>query len=258
VTHWTDRLFREQGDIFAETFAERFDAAEAEVDDLLALLADEYDHRPDRTLDVACGVGRHVIALADRGCHAEGLDFSAEYVERARDRAADRGLDDRTAFHHADMRDLAEWGADRGPYDLVTILWNSLGYYDRATDEAVLAAVRDLLADDAPLVVEMGNKDFYLADDQPAAVNEESGRLTVDQRTYDVETGRFHTTAHWFDATDDGYEYLDTLEWEQRMYAPVVLRELCLDAGFESVDLYADFDGRDLRRESPTVVVVAR
>jgi len=258
VTHWTDRLFREQADLFAETFAERFAAADEEVDDLLALLADEYDHRPDRTLDVACGVGRHVLALADRGCRAAGLDFSAEYVERARDRAADRGLSDRATFYDADMRDLAEWGADRDPYDLVTILWNSLGYYDRATDEAVLAAIRGLLADGAPLVVEMGNKDFYLADDQPAAVSEESGRLTVDQRSYDVETGRFHTTAHWFDVTDDGYEYRDTLEWEQRMYAPVVLRELCLDAGFESVDCYAGFDGRDLRQDSPTVVVVAQ
>jgi len=258
VSHWTDRLFREQAGLFAAALEERVAAADGEVADLLALLDGAYGLDPERTLDVACGVGRHVLALADRGRDAEGLDFSADYVERARDRAAERGLADRATFHHADMRDLDAWGEGRDPYDLVTVLWNSLGYYDRATDEAVLAAARDLLADDGALVVEMGNKDFYLADDQPTAVTEANGRLTVDQRTYDVETGRFHTTAHWFDATGDGYDYLDTLEWEQRMYAPVVLRELCQDTGFETVDLYAGFDGADLEQESPTVVVVAR
>ncbi|MFC7193403.1 class I SAM-dependent methyltransferase [Halosimplex aquaticum] len=69
-----------------------------------------------------------------------GLDFSAEFVGRARERASDRGLGDRTEFHVADMRDLGEWS---GSYDLITVFWNSLGYYGRETDLQVLADARE-------------------------------------------------------------------------------------------------------------------
>ena len=255
--HWTEKLFGEQAGLFAETFADRFDEADEEVAALLDLLDAEYNRDVERTLDVACGVGRHVLALAERGCRAEGLDFSAAYVERARNNARERGVADRTTFHHRDMRDLEVW---EGPeeYDLATVLWNSLGYYGRETDRRVLAAVRERLADDGVLVVEVGNKDCHVAEPDHDGVSEGDGRLQVTRRTYDVTTGEFELTVDWFDATDDGYDHVDTMEWRYRMYAPVVLRELCLDAGFDAVDLYADFDGTELTVDAPEVVLVAR
>lgn len=256
MPHWTERLFREQADLYAEFFAERFDAADEQADGLLAVLADEHGLDPATALDLACGTGRHVLAFADRGVDAEGLDFSPAFVERAREYARDRGLAERATFHEHDLRDLDEW---TGSYDLVTSFWNSLGYYDRETDERLLAAANRLLAADGALAVECSNKDFYLASFEESGVSEdeEAGRLFVERRDYDVETGRFHTRVDLFDATD-GYEYVDRLEWENRIYAPAVLRELCERAGFGDVSLYGGFDGCELTMDAETVVVVAR
>ncbi|ELZ29728.1 putative methyltransferase type 11 [Halosimplex carlsbadense 2-9-1] len=255
MTQWPDRLFREQADLFAEQFEDMFAAADAEVADLLDLLADEYDCEPERSLDVACGVGRHALALADRGVAAEGLDFSESFLGRARERANERGLADRTAFRHRDMRELDELS---GSYDLITVFWNSLGYYGRETDEAILTDARELLADDGVLVVEQSNRDAFVADFEEATVTEADGHLTVYRQDFDVETSRFATTLDVFDADGDGYDYVDTMEWENRLYAPPVLRELCERAGFEDVTLVGGFDGSELTLESTRVVVLAR
>jgi len=261
MSHWADRLFREQADSFAEQFEDMFEAADAEVDDLLGLLADEFHREPERSLDVACGVGRHVLALADRGVAAEGLDFSESFLDRACERASDRRFADRTGFHHGDMRELDELSGNgklSGSYDLVTVFWNSLGYYGRETDEAILADARELLADDGVLVIEQSNRDAFVADFDEATVTEDDDRLTVYRQDFDVGTSRFSTTLDVFDADGDGYEHVDTMEWENRLYAPPVLRELCENAGFEDVALFGGFDGRDLTLESARVVVVAR
>ncbi|QLH76746.1 class I SAM-dependent methyltransferase [Halosimplex rubrum] len=255
MSHWADRLFRDQADLFAEHFEDMFAAADAEVADLLDLLAAEFDCEPDRSLDVACGVGRHALALADRGVEAEGLDFSEPFLDRARQRASDRGVADRTEFHHRDMRELDELS---GSYDLVTVFWNSLGYYGRETDEAVLADARELLAEDGALVVEQSNRDAFVADLDGATVTEDDDRLTVYRQEFDVETSRFSTTLDVFDVVGDGYEHIDTMEWENRLYAPPVLRELCERGGFDDVALLGGFDGSDLTVESMRVVLVAR
>lgn len=254
MAHWTETLFRDQADLYVSFFEERFDAAEEQADRLLDLVAAEYDADPETALDVACGAGRHVLALADRGLDAEGLDFSERFLEEARDRAREQGLGDSTAFRHHDMRELDEL---TGSYDLVTSFWNSLGYYDRATDERMLAEARRLLSESGVLAVEASNRDFYLANFEEASVDERDGRLTVERREYDVTTGRFRTQLDVFDA-DDGYEHDYSMEWENRIYAPAVLRELCEDAGFEDVRLFGGFDGATLTMDADTVVVLAR
>lgn len=255
MTHWTDTLFREQADLFAESFEDMFEAADEQVGDLLELLAESYDCEPARSLDVACGVGRHVLPLADRGVEAEGLDFSAEFVDRAREHASERDRTGEATFHEADMRTLEEWS---GTYDLITILWNSIGYYGKETDVQVLADARELLSEDGVLVLDLSNRDFLLGNFDDATVSEDEERLSIYRQEYDPETGQFATTFDVFDVTDEGYDYVDRMEWENRLYAPPVLRELCLEAGYETVSLYGGFDGSDLTRESRRVVAVAR
>jgi len=254
MTHWTETLFREQADLYVPFFEERFDAAEEQADRLLDLLAAEFDADPETALDVACGAGRHVLAFADRGLDAEGLDFSGRFLEEARERARERGLSDDTAFRHHDMRELDEL---TGSYDLVTSFWNSLGYYDRETDERILAEARRLLSEDGVLAVELGNKDHYVANFEGSVAHEDDGRLHVQRREYDVATGRFHTQLDLFDA-EGGYEYVDRMEWENRVYAPPTLRDMCLDAGFVDVSLFGGFDGAALTVDSDTVALLAR
>lgn len=250
--HWTERLFREQADSYVPFFEERYEAADREAERVLALADETFGADPATALDLACGAGRHVLAFADRGLDAEGVDFSERFVAEARERAADRGLADRATVRHGDVRNLDEWD---GSYDLVTSFWNSLGYYGRETDLRVLTEANRLLSETGVLAVEIGNKDWTVANLEPASVHE-GDRLFVERREYDPATGRFSHRLDLFDP--DGYEHEETMEWEFRMYAPAALRDLLTDAGFEAVHLFGGFDGGELTMEDDTVVALAR
>ena len=61
-----------------------------------------------RVLDVGCGTGEHALLAASSGCDAVGVDFAATAIDRARAKAAERGVEAR--FVVWDALRLAELG----------------------------------------------------------------------------------------------------------------------------------------------------
>jgi SAM-dependent methyltransferase len=252
MTHWTEEMFVEDADVFRPSLEHRAESAAEEVDRLLDLVAD-HDVAPGTALDVACGIGRHAVELADRGVDVRGVDLSEPYVERGRERAAERGVDDRATFEVGDMRDLPV----DGRFDLVTNLWTSFGYYDDATNEAVAADVRERVADGGAFVVEMSNREGMLSDFRETGAHRADGYLNVEESEYDPATGRIETTMTVFEETADGYDHVGEVTWDLRTYTPVELRRLLERAGFAEVSLYGGLDGADVERESSRLVAVA-
>ena len=99
-----------------------------------------------RVLDAGCGTGEHVLLAAARGAAAMGVDLSALAIEKARGKAAERGLTAR--FEVADALRLERLGesfdtitdsglfhvfddADRGRYvtSLATVIEPGGTYY---------------------------------------------------------------------------------------------------------------------------------
>lgn len=58
----------------------------------------------ERILDLACGFGRHSLALARRGFSVVGVDLTKDYIEDARKQAKEEGL--KIEFIQSDLRDL--------------------------------------------------------------------------------------------------------------------------------------------------------
>lgn len=255
MTHWTTEMFVENADLFRADLEARADAAREEVEQMLDLLASEHDLHPETALDVACGVGRHLVPLAEAGLDVIGVDVSPDYVAAARERAREAGLADPVSVVEGDMRELDAVG---GRYDLVTNFWTSFGFFDEATNRAVLAGMCERVAEEGALVMELTNKEGVLADFHADTVDERDGRLATETREYDPVESRMHTAREVFERTDDGFDHLGSMEYDVRVYAPVELRERLLDAGFGSVSLYAGLDGEQVERESTRQVVVAR
>jgi SAM-dependent methyltransferase len=77
---------------------------EAECDFLEQIFA-RYAQHPIRTiLDLGCGTGGHALPLAKRGYLVTGVDLSEHMLERARQKAAEAGLNIR--FHQGDIRTI--------------------------------------------------------------------------------------------------------------------------------------------------------
>jgi SAM-dependent methyltransferase len=83
-----------------------------------ALLVEHLPTIPGRALDVACGAGRNSLFLAARGWRVDGIDISPVGLARARERAAEEGLEVR--WIEGDLDDPK--APPPGPYDLIVMV----------------------------------------------------------------------------------------------------------------------------------------
>lgn len=72
-------------------------------------------------LDLGCGKGAISITLARQfGFRVHGIDFFTPFIEEARERALELGVDDRCRFEAGDIKMIVQGSAD---YDLVLLIW---------------------------------------------------------------------------------------------------------------------------------------
>lgn len=105
----------------------------------------------ETVLDLACGGGRHSLELARRGLTVVGLDAAAPVLAHARAQAADEGLP--VEFVQGDMRSLPY----AGRFDAILVMNSSIGFFDDATNAAVLAGCARALAPGGRLVLQCIN-----------------------------------------------------------------------------------------------------
>ncbi|CAN5771605.1 hypothetical protein BH24ACT15_BH24ACT15_37450 [soil metagenome] len=113
---WTDGFFDEK---YAKLWG--FPGRDVTATEVAALRV-VLPQPPTRIVDVACGNGRHAIALAAGGYEVMVVDIAAPFLHMAR-LAAD-AASVAVEFRQADMRDL-----DLEGFDAALVLGNSFGYH---------------------------------------------------------------------------------------------------------------------------------
>ena len=216
-----------------------------------------------RVLDAACGTGQHALALAGLGYPAEGADLSAGMVRKARQNAAERGLDMR--FVAAGFGSLTGIFGEE-TFEAVLCLGNSLPHVlDEAGLAAALADFAALLKPGGLLVLQNRNFDAVLA--QGA-----SGRWMGPEAAQDGDTEWLFV--RFYDFRPDRLIDFNILRlkregdgaWQQSL-TQTRLRPLIQDdldaaltvAGFERVEWYGGLDGSAFDpAASGNLVAVAR
>jgi SAM-dependent methyltransferase len=138
----------------------------------------------ERVLDVGCGYGRISNRLAALGCHVTGLDISAPLLEAARSAASEQGLV--VNYTSGDMRDLP-W---RDHFDVLVNWMAAFGYFDDATNHAVLREFYLALKPGGRLAMQMFSRDGVLKTWGKYAMVERGDDLAIDRRTFDISSGR--------------------------------------------------------------------
>jgi cyclopropane fatty-acyl-phospholipid synthase-like methyltransferase len=97
---------------------------------------------PDRitgtVLDAGCGTGEHALFFATRGQSVTGIDFLDEPIQRAKQKALERGV--RATFHVKDALTLSDW-AERFDHAIDSGLFHVFSDDDRRRYVEGLAAV---------------------------------------------------------------------------------------------------------------------
>lgn len=153
---WWEELLQVHEFAHYRDYAE--DLTRREVDFLVEALSLD---GTETILDLACGGGRHSLELARRGFTVVGLDAAAPVLAHARLRASEEGLS--VTFTQGDMRVLAF----EGRFDVVLVMNSSVGFFDDATNAAVIAGCARALAPGGRLLLQCINPyqiEAYLRD----------------------------------------------------------------------------------------------
>ena len=243
---WYEALF---DDRYLKFYPELFDldraASEAAfIDRALALQSNA------RVLDLGCGFGRHSVPLAAMGYRVSGIDRSAPMLNAARRLAAERNVE--VEWVERDMRELT----GIGPFDACICLYTVFGYFDDATNEAVLKSIHGLLAPSAALLIDVSNPLGLLTRQPSETWREGPFGIRLERSAYDALRGR--VIADRLLITPEGHrEQLP--QSSVRLYSPSELRRMLEVAGFEVEAAYGALDDEPfVPTQSAKIVFLAR
>ncbi|MGH2501081.1 MAG: class I SAM-dependent methyltransferase, partial [Ktedonobacterales bacterium] len=171
--------------------------------------------------DLCCGYGRHTLGLAALGYSVTGLDRDAAAIAEARRRAVAAGLE--IAWITGDMRAT---GALPETFDAVVNMWQSLSYFDDATNVALLRALHDRLTPGGRLVVDSFNRDYF--ERKQGERTQQIGDVTVATHAW-LDGDRWHSALTYRDA-QGAITGSDHFDW--RIYTPEEFSALAADCGF--------------------------
>ncbi|HYF62220.1 MAG TPA: class I SAM-dependent methyltransferase [Herpetosiphonaceae bacterium] len=189
----------------------------------------------ERLVDVCCGPGRHAHRLAAAGYAVTGIDRDAAALAEARGRALPR-----EEYVQHDMRHLAELNLRA---DAVLCLWQSFGYFDPATNRAVLGDMAAMLPAGGRCVLDLCHPGFFAAR-QGVRSFDHAGASITEAKT--VAGGRLRVTL------GEGETVIDRFDWQ--LFEPAECVALAESAGLSSVAACANYDpGQAPSADSPRV-----
>jgi SAM-dependent methyltransferase len=228
----------------------------------------------DNVLELGCGYGRVLMALAGLGLSVTGLDRDPELLALGEEHAGRLGksVASRIEFVLGDMTDFdlisGARSRERGTFDRILIPYS--GLYCLLTDEACESSFRQIAAHLRPtgkLILDAYTADRFHAETDPAYhVDKHLDPIVAVEyqgEVYDVfERTRWERDRQRLDVT---YEYIPrdggaVLQGSiaHRYLLEGQLERLLERAGLTLISLAGDFNGGDLAADSDVFVATAR
>ena len=258
--HWTERLFIENASLYETILGELVERSSAEVMELVNIFSEFQVPKNGLVLDLGCGIGRHSVALAERGFKVVGVDLSTEFIARAREMAAERGVSENCDFRVGDMRRISEvLNGFQGKLNAVINMSTSMGYYDEETDGQIVVQLQDLTAPQGVLVIDACNRDWLIRHFQARDVHHIGEDLVhIVERRLNLENSHMENVWRYYRQQDGDLRHLDTIEVDHRVYSLHELRKLVEESGWTYQTCYGGFNSEPFTMDSRRMVLIAK
>ncbi len=200
----------------------------------------------DAILDLACGNGRHLAALAPMTRCAVGLDFSADLLRIAR-----VALNGDTALVRADMRAIPFVNA----FDVVFNFFTSFGYFTtREEDLLVARGLAAALKKDGRFFIDYLNPEHVAANLQPESTREIDGFHIIETRWIDAEQRRVNKKTVVKSPAGPDATYGESV----RLYSSDEIQAILRESGLEVAAVCGNYDGASLDAGQPRMILTGR
>jgi ubiquinone/menaquinone biosynthesis C-methylase UbiE len=211
-----------------------------------------------RLLDLTCGPGLYAVALARRGVHVTGVDFSPASIAYARELAKTEGVAAYCTFVEQDVRHF-----DYPPqhFDAALFLYGQLAVFPREEAQALLAKAANALRPGGRLAVE-------LLDREKVDKRNSSWWFTDDTGLWGDVPFLSLGERFWYEAEQLSCEryytlHLESAELEEvilcdQTYAVAEMVQMMRAADFAAVEVFPAWGGLALYDAEEWVVYVAR
>jgi len=213
------------GELYPVVYSHRDDAA---ASDEMAFAARMLALAPgERVLDVGCGNGRHLRALAGRGLHAFGLDLSQELL---------RQVGDGERVARGDMRALP---FEDDAFHACLSLFTSFGYFETdAADARVLTEIARVLRPGGRYLIDYLDAKAVVAGIVPHTERSSGEQRILEERT--IQDGRVKKRVRITGPSREPVEYQESV----RLYTAAELEGMLAAAGLSVRGAWGSLDGR--------------
>jgi SAM-dependent methyltransferase len=185
-----------------------------------------------RILDIGCGTGRHSIELAKRGYTITGIDLSDSQLNRAKQKAAEQGL--QIEFQNYDARNLPF----SNEFDLAVMICEG-AFPLMETDEMnylILQNAAKSLKQNGKLILTTLNGLFPLFHSVKDFLDsqKEEGNATCADNSFDLMTFRDSSIT----TVEDDSGYKKELDCNERYYVPSEITWLLKSLNFKTIGIY--------------------
>jgi SAM-dependent methyltransferase len=196
---------------------------------------------PRAILDLACGAGRHTLALRNRGHRTLGVDLSLTLL-------AESPLLPRVA---GDMRRLP---FSDGAFEWVLNFFTSFGYFETERENfRVLEEVVRVLAPGGAFLIDLMNLDWTLANLKEYERRDEGGRRVEIHRSWDAANRRFNKRIRLAAPGEQPRTFLESVRAYTRDEVEIGLRW----AGLEVTHTFGSFAGEPYGPDRERLILVA-
>ncbi len=233
--HWYERAF---GELYPELYAHRT-TREAEAG--VSLLESQTELRGRRVVDIACGTGRHLARLQEKGAIPRGIDLSDVLLRRAASHAP---------VIRGDMRFLPFLD---GSFDGALSMFTSFGYFDSADENrGVLREIGRVVREGGWFFMDYLNRDVILRNLVEQGERRVGDRVVREERHYDPRTNRLIKEIR---ITGAGGK--EEHRWEERLmlFSPDEIESGIEGAGFRIKARFGRYDGRGFDADSDRLIL---
>ena len=259
---WTRQAFVDHSRFYAEVLRATIPHAVPQVEGIRKILDQGGIGPGSRVLDIACGIGRHIVPLGVLGFEIVGCDLSPGFIRDARRWARKMHLA-RARFYVADYRTVARTlrKAKEHSFDAGICVAASMGYHGRGGDVTVLREVRRLVRPGGLFIFETVDRDAALRRFSEFGVTRYPGSLEVhEQRRFDREDSSISSVWTFYRRGSKGQlRQLFETKMRARLYSLHELKDLFREAGWKFQRFYGSLGTLEPPSfESLHVVAVAR